>query len=199
MLKPIRSRDNGAVDQQTLARLEDGIDEIRGAPREVGRVELIVRRPAVDARDVLEEATLDVSVGLVGDTWQDRPSTSSPDGKAHPEKQLNIMSSRVAALVAGPRERWPLAGDQFYVDFDISHDALPAGTQLRLGGEAVIEITASPHTGCAKFAARFGTEALKFVNSPVGSALRMRGVCAKVVTGGTVRAGDPITRVTRAP
>jgi MOSC domain-containing protein YiiM len=189
-----RGRETGAVNPQTLARLEDGVDEIRRSPREIGRIELIVRRPAVDQRDVLEEATLDAVVGLVGDTWLDRRSTSSVDGKAHPEKQLNLMNARVAALVAGPIERWALAGDQFFVDFDISHEALPAGTRLQMGS-AVIEITPSPHRGCAKFAARFGDDALKFVNSPVGSALRMRGVCAKVVTGGTVRAGDTITRV----
>ena len=87
------------------------------------------------------------------------------DGSANPDAQLTLMNARVVALVAGERERWPLAGDQLYVDLDLSADNLPPGTRLAVGS-AVIEVTPEPHTGCAKFSARFGSEALRFVNSP---------------------------------
>jgi hypothetical protein len=177
-----------AIDQ-----FEAGLDTIRQSPADRGRVELVVRRPAVDEREVLAEATLDVEVGLVGDTWSQRGSSRTPDGSAHPDMQLNIMNARAASLFAGPVERWPLAGDQLYVDFDISAASVPPGTRLQVGS-ALIEITAQPHLGCAKFASRFGPEALKFVNSEVGRSLRLRGVNARVVTTGVVRPGDEVTR-----
>ena len=157
-------------------------------------MELIVRRPAVDEREVLDEATLDAAEGLVGDTWKVRGSRRTPDGSAHPEMQLNIMNARAARLVAGDDDRRPLAGDQLYFDLDISVANLPPGTRLALG-TAVIEVTPQPHTGCAKFARRFGEEALKFVNSDVGKQLRLRGMNAKVVVPGTVRAGDEVRKL----
>jgi len=174
--------------------LEAGLEDVRRSPEEVGRVELIVRRPDVDEREVLEEAMLDPIEGLVGDTWKVRGSKRTPDGSAHPEMQLNIMNARAARLVAGDDYRRPLAGDQLYFDLDISVANLPPGTQLALG-TAVIEVTAQPHTGCAKFARRFGEEALKFVNSDVGKQLRLRGMNAKVVVPGTVRAGDEVRKL----
>ncbi|MHB8465220.1 MAG: MOSC domain-containing protein [Acidimicrobiales bacterium] len=174
--------------------LEAGLDEIRGAPLDQGRVELVVRRPAVDEREILAEGVLEADAGLAGDTWGDRPSTSTEDGKAHPGRQLTVMSARAAALIAGARERWALAGDQIYVDLDISETALPPGARLAMG-TAVIEVTAEPHTGCAKFAARFGRDALRFVNSRVGRELRLRGLNARVVVGGVVHPGDVIRRV----
>jgi hypothetical protein len=173
--------------------LEAGLDEIRRSPTGAGRVEMIVARPAVDERAVLDEAALDPVVGLVGDTWPQRPSSSSPDGGPHPEAQLTLMGSRLAALVAGARERWPLAGDQLYVDFDLSVEHLPPGTRLAVG-TAVVEVSAKPHTGCAKFTQRFGLDAMRFVNSEIGRALRLRGVNARVVEAGTVRVGDTITK-----
>ena len=141
--------------QPTLAALEEGLEDVRRSPRDEGTVELIARRPAVEQREVLEEALLDPVEGLVGDCWRARGSRSTPDGSAHPDMQLTLMNVRAAALVAQARERWPLAGDQLYVDFDLSVDALPPGTRLAVGG-AVIEITAEPHRGCGKFARRFG-------------------------------------------
>ena len=173
----------------TAEELEAGLEEIRRAPKDGGLLELIVRRPAEDEREVLEEGVLDLSEGLVGDTWQARGSSRTPDGSAHPDMQLNVMSARVIALVAPERGRWPLAGDQLYLDMDLSAENLPPGTRLRLG-TAVIEITEQPHTGCQKFAARFGLDALKFVNSPEGRRLRMRGLNARVVEPGRVRVGQ---------
>jgi hypothetical protein len=179
----------------SLDALEAGLDEVRASPSDGGTVELIVRRPAVDAREILAEATLDVDEGLVGDTWKVRGSASTEDGSAHPEKQLNVMNARAAALVAVDPDRRQLAGDQLYVDLDLSTANLPPGSRLALGS-AVIEITARPHRGCAKFAARFGRDALKLVNSPVGVELNLRGVNARVVVGGAVSPGDSIKKVT---
>jgi hypothetical protein len=175
--------------QLTMEELEAGLAHIREAPGDSGRLEMIVRRPQVDGREVLDKGYLDLHQGLVGDNWQSRGSSSTADGSAHPEMQLNIMNARAAALVAQEKERWPLAGDQLYIDLDLSTDNLPPGTQLALG-EAVIEITPIPHNGCKKFTARFGLDAMKFVNSPVGKELRLRGVNARVVQPGAIRVGD---------
>jgi hypothetical protein len=176
---------------KTTDEIVAGAEEIRRSPRGAGTVELIVRRPAVGEREVLDEAELDPVVGLVGDTWKDRSSTRTGDGLPHPDMQLNVMNARAVALFAGSRDRWPLAGDQFYVDLDLSAEALPAGTRLQLG-TAVIEVTDQPHRGCPKFSARFGADALRFVNSEVGVALNARGINARVVTPGVVRAGDAV-------
>ncbi|MCA1692825.1 MAG: MOSC domain-containing protein [Actinobacteria bacterium] len=176
------------------ATLEAGLDDIRRSPKDEGTVELIVRRPAENEREILVEGTLNVAEGLVGDTWRSRGSKRTPDGSAHPEMQLNIMNARVAALVAGDPDRWQLAGDQLYVDLDLSESNLPPGTRLELGS-AVIEITAQPHLGCSKFAGRFGKDAMRFVNSPIGRQFRMRGINAKVVVSGTVRAGDAVRKL----
>lgn len=178
----------------TASELEAGLDEIRRSPGDDGRIALIVRRPAVDAREVLAEAKLDPAEGLVGDNWRARGSKSTPDGAAHPEMQLNVMNARCIALLAQSRDRWPLAGDQLFLDLDLSAANLPAGTRLALG-EAVIEITPPPHTGCSKFTERFGLEAMKFVNSPRGRELRLRGLNAKVVQAGVIRAGDRVRKI----
>ena len=179
---------------RTADELEAGLDDIRRSPRDEGRVELIARRPAMGERDVLEAATLDPAHGVVGDMWHVRPSRMTPDGSPHPEMQLNVMNARVAALVAVDPARMALAGDQLYLDLHLSRDNLPTGTRLSLGS-AVIEITEPPHTGCTKFAARFGPAALRFVNSADGRELRLRGVNAKVVVAGDVRLGDVVRKL----
>jgi hypothetical protein len=177
-----------------LAALEDGLTTIRHAPREAGTVELIVRRPAPEQREVVGEADLDPTVGLVGDCWLERGSGATEDGSAHPEMQLTMMNARAAALIAGTRERWPLAGDQLYVDLDLATANLPPGTLLEVGS-AKLEITDKPHTGCGKFVRRFGVDAMRFVNAPVGRELNLRGIYARILTGGTVRTGDPIRKI----
>jgi hypothetical protein len=169
------------------------IDDVRAAPADNGRVELIVRRPEVDAREVVGEATLDPDHGLVGDNWSVKPSLKT--GAPNPAAQLTLMNARVSAIVAGDdRERWALAGDQLFVDLDLSSANLPPGTRLGIG-EAVIEVTDEPHLGCGKFSARFGVDALKFVNSAVGRELNMRGINTRIVSGGVVRAGDPVVKL----
>lgn len=172
----------------TEEQLRAGLDGIRAAPADEGTLELIVRRPAVDEREVLEEGELDPQVGLVGDSWSRRgryPNEAS---------QVTVMGARAAALIAGARERWPLAGDQLYVDLDLSAANLPPGTRLEIGA-AVLEVTDQPHLGCQKFTARYGAEARAFVNAPEGVALNLRGVNARVVRGGVVRQGDRVRRL----
>jgi len=175
----------------TLNELEAGLAEIRRSPRDAGRLALIVIRPLTLEREILQQGELDVQRGLVGDNWQARGSTMTDDGVAHPEMQLNLMNARAIDLIATDKSRWQLAGDQLFVDLDLSGENLPPGTRLEIG-TAVIEVTAVPHTGCKKFVARFGLEAMKFVNSPVGRELNLRGINAKVVKGGVVAVGDRI-------
>ncbi|MDE2698910.1 MAG: MOSC domain-containing protein [Gemmatimonadetes bacterium] len=178
----------------TMAELEAGLKNIRQSPTDAGVLALIVRRPQVEAREVLEVGELDLFEGLVGDNWKTRGSSQTADGSAHPDMQLNIMNARVIALLAQQKERWALAGDQLYMDFDLSAENVPPGTRLSLG-EAVIEVTDQPHTGCKKFAARFGLDALKFISSPVGKQLQLRGINAKVIRSGAIRIGDTVKKV----
>ena len=183
-----------AVKHLTREELEAGLDEIRRSPKDEGVLALIVRRPQVDARESLDEGQLDVAEGLVGDTWKQRGSSRTADGLAHPDMQLNVINARLAALVAQDRERWQLAGDQLFVDLDLSEANLPPGTRLGIG-TAVIEVTAQPHNGCDKFVSRYGLDAMKFVNSPVGKSLHLRGINAKVVTSGVIRVGDIVRKL----
>jgi hypothetical protein len=176
------------VKHLTLQELEAALEHLRQAPKDEGVVELIVCRPDIDRREVLDEAELDVEKGLIGDNWLVRGSRKTPDGSAHPEMQINIMNSRVTALVAQDKDRWPLAGDQLYIDMDLSKENLPAGSRIAVGS-AVLEVSAFPHTGCHKFVARFGLDAMKFVNSEVGKQLCLRGINAKVIQGGVVKVG----------
>lgn len=174
--------------------LSSGLATVRAAPRDAGTVEMIVRRPAVDAREVVAEGSLTPDDGLVGDSWRARGSRSMADGSADPDRQVTVMSSRYVDLIAGgDRSAWPLAGDQLYVDLDLSEANLPAGTRLAVG-EAVVEVTEPPHTGCAKFSSRFGSEALRLANSPEGRALRLRGLHVRVIEAGVVREGDAVRR-----
>lgn len=179
---------------RTLEALAASLPRIQQSPNSEGTLALIVRRPQVDAREVLAEAELNTTEGLVGDSWNRRSSSRTPDGSPHPDMQLNLMNARVIEAVAGNMKRWPLAGDQLYVDFDLSQANVPPGTRLTIG-EAAVEITSQPHTGCGKFAARFGVDALKFVNSPEGRVLGLRGVNARVIQPGHVRVGDSVRKM----
>ena len=177
-----------------LTRLEESLDNIRAAPADGGTLELITRRPAVDEREVVTEARLDTSTGLEGDTWSARGSSRTADGGPNPDSQLTLMNARAATAIAGERERWPLAGDQLYVDLDLSITNLPPASRVQIGS-AVIEFSETPHTGCAKFQARYGNDSLRFVNSQVGRELRMRGANCRVVVSGVVRVGDTIRKL----
>lgn len=168
-----------------------GLDEIHKSPQDNGVLELIVRRPETEKREILEAGVLDTAEGLKGDNWLSRGSRHTPDGSADPDMQLNIMNSRVIALVAQHPDRWHLAGDQLFVDLLLNKENLPVGTRLSIGS-AIVEVTAPPHNGCKKFVARFGLDAMLFVNSGVGKELCLRGICAKVVQSGTIRTKDVV-------
>jgi hypothetical protein len=124
-------------------------------------LQLIVRRPSVETREVLDEAELSVTDGLVGDSWNKRPSSRTADGSPHPEMQINIMNVRAVALVAQDKERWQLAGDQLFIDMDLSKANLPVGSRIAIG-TAILEVTSPPR--CHKFVGRFGVDAMKSVN-----------------------------------
>lgn len=167
----------------TTAELEAGLGQIKSSPKNEGVVELIVRRPDRDQREILQQAELSPQCGIVGDNWRLRSAPPNPN------TQLTIMNARAVALFAQQKERWALAGDQLFVDLDLSLENLPAGTRLALGS-AIVEVSSEPHTGCKKFVARFGQDAMNFANSPLGRQLNLRGINARVVQGGVVRVGD---------
>ena len=190
MLRIVNSVDYSTpVKHLTMQELEAALEHLRDAPKDDGVLQLIVCRPNVDQREEMDQAELDPVKGLIGDNWIVRPSSKTSDGSPHPEMQINIMNVRVTALVAQQRERWSLAGDQLYLDMDLSKENLPAGSRIQVGS-AVLEVSPLPHTGCAKFVSRFGVDAMKFVNSAVGKELCLRGINAKVVQAGVVKVGQ---------
>ena len=195
--KPYSWRMSTSADprHRTLAELNASLDDVRAAPQECGELRLIVRRPVVNSREILEEAELDEGVGLVGDTWNARRSSRTADGTPHPEMQITLMSVRVIGAICPDTTRWPLAGDQLFVDLDLASANLPPGTRLHVGS-AILEITREPHTGCGKFVERFGVDAMKWVNAPEGRALNLRGIYARVVKGGGIASGDAIVKST---
>lgn len=177
----------------TIIELEAGLEMIRQSPKDEGPLEMIVRRLGVGEREVLQEAEIDLERGLVGDSWKERGSSSTSDGTAHPDMQIAVMNARAIGLLARTKDRWPLAGDQLFVDLDLSVENLPPGTRLIIGS-ALIEVTAEPHTGCRSFMRRYGADAVKFVNSPLGRQLQLRGINAKVIVPGLARVGDLVAK-----
>lgn len=184
------------VKHLTTEELQAGLGLICESPKDAGMLETIVRRPSIDGREVLYEAMLDVRNGLEGDTWTSRSSSRTADGSPHPDMQLTLMNARAIALLAQTQERWALAGDQLFIDLDLSFANLPAGALLEIG-QAVVEITDQPHAGCPKFAARFGREALLFVNGPEHRHLRLRGIYAKVIQSGAIKTGHMVKVIAR--
>lgn len=182
-----------ATKHLSMSELEAGMDYIRQSPKDLGVVKMIVRRPCDDQRETVEYAELDLLQGLIGDNWKTRGSKHMPDGSANPDAQITVMNARIIELVAQERERWALAGDQLYIDLDLGDDNLPPGSRLALGS-AILEVSAQPHTGCRKFSDRFGAEAMKFINSPEGRRLHLRGINTRVVQGGVIRVGDVVKK-----
>lgn len=183
-----------AIKYLSRTELEAGLDYIRQSPRDNGVLRMIVSRPVDDEREVTEWGELDLSEGLIGDNWKRRGSKHTEDGSANLDAQITVMNARTIELLAQEEERWPLAGDQLYIDMDLSDDNIPAGTRLAIGS-AILEVSAVPHTGCNKFSARFGVEAMKFVNSPEGKRLHLRGINAKIVQAGVIQVGDVVKKI----
>ncbi|HEX6114992.1 MAG TPA: MOSC domain-containing protein [Geminicoccaceae bacterium] len=177
-----------------LAELEDGLAEIRRSPKDRGVLRAIVIRPETDARASLQQCELSPELGVHGDKWANGCSMSLPDGRPHPDVQVTLMNARTIALIAQEEARWPLAGDNLFVDLDLGVDNLPPGTRLAVGS-ALLEITEVPHKGCSKFAARFGVDATRFVNSREGLRLHLRGIYARIVERGMVAVGDPVEKL----
>jgi len=177
----------------TMAELEAALAAAGQSPADNGPLEMIVRRPSDEQRQVVDQAQLDPGEGLVGDNWLARGSRHTGDGRANPDMQITIMNSRIIALLAGDRQRWPLAGDQLYADLDISPENMPVGQRFTIG-DALLEITGVAHTGCSKFTERYGDDAIRFVNSPEGRAARRRGVYARVIRPGLIKTGDRIKK-----
>jgi hypothetical protein len=187
-----------AIKHLSMTELEAGMDYIRQSPKDHGMLKMIVRRPVDDEREVVERGELDLSEGLLGDNWKSRGSKQTVDGSAHPEAQITVMNARTIELLAQEEERWPLAGDQLYIDMDLSDENLPPGTRLTIGS-AILEVSAIPHTGCKKFSARFGVEAMKFVNSLEGKRLHLRGINTRIVRAGVIQVGDVVKKIKHGP
>lgn len=179
----------------TAADLEASLEHLRAAPTDTGTLEMVVRRPDTGVREILDEGVLDEADGLLGDNWLSRATSRAIAEGRHLDAMITVMSSRMVGLLADAPEVRALAGDQLYVDLDISHDSLPAGTRIGIGDDAVLEVSAKPHAGCKKFLARFGEDAVAFVNGEVGTRMRLRGLNARVVHGGVVRPGDVVRRI----
>jgi MOSC domain-containing protein YiiM len=179
---------------KSLVEMESHLEMIKQSPSTEGTVEMIVSRPITEGREVMEHCELNMQTGLVGDNWQTRGDKHTADGSADKGRQLTLMNARAISAITESEERWPEAGDQFFVDFDLSLENLPHGTRLSLG-QAVIEVTPLPHLGCSKFGKRFGKEANTFVNSAVGKMLNLRGINATVIKAGVVSKGDVVRKL----
>ncbi|HMB21652.1 MAG TPA: hypothetical protein VKP08_02415 [Anaerolineales bacterium] len=183
-----------AIKHLSVTELEAGMPYIRQSPKDNGTLKMIVRRPRVDKREEIEHGELDLSEGLVGDSWKVRSNRHTANENINVDRQITIMNSRVIELIACEEKRWSLAGDQLYIDLDLSDDNLPPGTRLAIG-TAVLEVSDVPHTGCKKFSSRYGVDAMKFVNSPEGRQLHLRGINARIIRGGTIHLGDRVRKV----
>ncbi|MFV0389825.1 MAG: MOSC domain-containing protein [Pyrinomonadaceae bacterium] len=178
---------------RTTYELLEGLKYIKNSPKNFGTLELIVCRPNIGERTELVDGVLDMDNGLVGDNWKTRGSNRTNDGTSNAEMQLTLMNSRAIELIAGLKERRKLAGDQLYVNLNLSPENLPAGTCLQIG-DAVIEVTSAPHTGCKAFRERFGIDALRFVNSSEGKRLNLRGINSRIIKTGKITLGDEIVK-----
>ena len=178
----------------TTARILAALGALGTSPQDNGTVEMIVCRPASEARRVLDCAELTLVDGLVGDNWRMRGSKGMPDGSANPNAQIAIMNSRIITALAQDRSRWPLAGDQLFIDLDLSADNLQPGQRLAIG-TAILEVTDLPHTGCAKFTERFGHDAIRLINSPEGRHAKMRGINTRVIQPGSFCVGSTVSKV----
>ena len=179
---------------KTRAELEAALEHILASPADGGAVELLQIRPARGEREVLSSVRVTAAGGAEGDRWLASARKDENTGELWPDTQLTLMNSRMIEAIAGEKKNWPPAGDQLFVDLDLSTENLPAGQRLAIGS-AIIQITAEPHLGCDQFIARYGIDACRYINSRRGRELRLRGVNAKIVQDGEISTGNVATKV----
>ena len=177
-----------------LTELNEGLPDILGSPKDNGTLAGIVIRPKKGVRRELDSCELSLALGVHGDRWAEGCWKTTEDGSPHPDVQICIMNARCIALIAQERGNWAPAGDNLFIDLDLSPANTPPGTRLAIG-TAVIEITDTPHNGCESFIARYGRDACVFVNTGEGKRLRLRGIYGRVVQDGRVSIGDVVSNV----
>jgi MOSC domain-containing protein YiiM len=183
------------ITERTALEMEQSLAEVLASPVDDGPLEAIFVRRRKNERSALEAAELSPQGGIHGDRWVSEHWQKLPDGRPDPRSQVSLMNARILRFIAGSEEAMSLAGDNLIIDLQLSEALLPAGSRLRIGTHVILELTAQSHTGCGKFARRFGQEARKFINGPRGARLHLRGRYARVVEGGTIRVGDRVTKV----
>jgi len=173
----------------TTDEINSNLSFILSSPKDVGKIESIIVRRRKNERELRKEVFLSPEKGVEGDRWYDLSK-----GKPDPRRQLTIINSRLIKLLAQSVERMQLAGDNLIIDLDISDANLPVGQRLTIG-KVMVEITDVPHTGCSRFAERYGNDAVEFINAPERSSLRLRGVYAKFLNSGLIHVGDIIKKI----
>lgn len=189
---------HNATEHASTVELEQGLAEVLKSPIETGQLEAIFVRPATNERRALETATLTPEGGIDGDRWATDDYYVGKNGQRDLRSQVTIMNGRFLRQIAGSEDAMCLAGDNLIVDLDLSESNLPPGSQLAIGSDVVIEINGHPHSGCTKFASRFGNEARTFANNKRGASLHLRGRHAQVVRGGEIRVGDAVRKLATA-
>jgi MOSC domain-containing protein YiiM len=166
----------------TIDELEERWAAAEPAPRGSGSVRLICVRRGGGVHECPDRVEVTLERGVEGDRWIDGENPVR-------DAQVTLMNVRVVELIRRDGQPLDTPGDNFLVDLDLAEEALPPGTPLRLG-EAVLEATALPHTGCKKFRERFGLDALKWVNDHRDR--RLRGMNCRVLEAGWVAVGDRV-------
>ena len=178
----------------STVELEQGLAEVLASPRDSGRLDAIFVRPAANERRALTEAQLTPDSGIDGDRWVHDSYYRAAEGRSDTRCQVSLMNARFLRQIAGQDDAMCLAGDNLIVDLDLSEENLPAGNQLAIGPDVILEISELPHTGCSKFAGRYGNDACGFANNKRGKANHLRGRYARIVRGGAIRLGDPVRK-----
>ncbi len=179
------------LDKQELAA---GLPEILKSPKDRGPIESITVRPASEQRRTVNSVAISLAGGVEGDHWAQGCWKSTDAGKPHPDVQICMMNSRCIDLIAGDKDNWAPAGDNLFIDMDLTPENLPPGTRIAMG-TAILEITDTAHKGCAKFIERYGRDACVFVNVGDGDRYKLRGIYGRVVQDGVLSVGDLATKV----
>ncbi|MEM6942438.1 MAG: MOSC domain-containing protein [Pseudomonadota bacterium] len=186
--------DTVTLHHRTRAELEAALPLILAAPKDGGRLDMIVSRPAPGERTLPQRARLTAEGGVEGDHWAKGCWLSLDDGTPHPDVQICLMMSRMIRAIAGEEAHWPPAGDNLFIDMDLTPANTPPGTRLALGSVEMV-VTPEPHNGCEAFIERFGREACVFVNTGPGKTHRLRGIYCRVTKDGDISVGDSLRKI----